>query len=136
MSFPDRDNRHRPRYRARYEICLQADLSLFDARAETVHEQERPLTIFGLTYDLSEAGVSLIVPFVPIDETYCDEEERRLPLKLYLPTGEVTMWIVPVRCRPLDEEEPGEGFLMGAEIAEMDNVERAQFNEYLRTFSN
>lgn len=135
LSGPDIDNRRTPRHRARHEACLEADLSLFNAQAEIVPGQDKPLTIFGSTRDLSEAGVSLIVPFVPIDERNCRDDSQMLLLRLYLPTGEVEMQVAPVRCNPLDEREPGEGFFLGARIAEMDSVDRARFNEYLRTFS-
>lgn len=84
---------------------------------------------------MSEAGVSLIVHFLPIDERYCHEEENRLPVVLYLPSGEINMQVMPVRCRPLDEEEPGKGFFMGARITEIDPDERTCLNEYLRALS-
>ena len=136
MSVPGTDNRRQtPRHQARHEVCLQADLALFDARASIDQGEEKPLVLFGNTRDLSEAGVSLIVPLISIDERYCYEEDRTLPLKLYLPTGQVNMQIAPVRCHPLDEKEPGKGFLMGAEITGMDSVERARFVEYLRSIS-
>lgn len=135
MSTPDRDNRAHPRYQAQHEICLHAGLSIFDAQTAIVPGQAEPLIIFGSTHDLSEAGVSLVVPLIPIDERYCDEAAHRLPLKLYLPSGEVTMQVVPVRCHPLDEAEPGKGFFMGAEIAEIDKDERRRLIEYLHTCS-
>ena len=136
MSGPVTDNRRRtPRHRAQHEACLEADLSLFNVQAEIVPGEEKSLTIFGSTRDLSEAGVSLVVRYVPIDERNCGEEASVLPLKLYLPTGEVQMQVAPVRCQPLDENEPGEGFFLGARIAEIDNDDRARFAEYFRKFS-
>ncbi|MDQ3821115.1 MAG: PilZ domain-containing protein [Acidobacteriota bacterium] len=120
---------------ARHEVCLEADLSLLDAHAKTVQGQEESFQIFGNTRDLSEAGVSLIVPLVSIDERYCNEEERTLPLTLYLPVGQVYMQVAPVRCQPIDEKEPGKGFLMGAEITGIDEAARARLREYLRSIS-
>ena len=136
MCIPDTENRrHNPRREAQHEVCLQANLSLLDAQVSVSQGNTQPLTIFGSTHDLSEAGVSLIVPLVPIDERYCAEEGQTLPLTLYLPSGQVHMQVTPIRCGPLDQQEPGKGFFMGAQIAAMDNGERARFLEYLRTSS-
>jgi hypothetical protein len=136
LSFPDRDNRHHQRHQARHEICLRADLSLFDTQTTIAQEQEKSLTIFGSTYDLSAAGVSVIVPLISIDERYCYDEDKTLPLMLYLPTGQVNMQIAPVRCLPLDEKEPGKGFFMGARIAQIEDYERRRLVEYLHTITN
>lgn len=132
MSVPGTDNlRRSPRHQARHEVCLTAPISLLDVQAEAVRGQEKPLTLFGSTRDLSEAGVALVVPFLPIDESYCWEESDSLQITLYLPTGVVSMQVAPVRCRPLDDKEPGKGFFMGAQITEIDEVERASLTEYL-----
>lgn len=120
---------------ARHEVCLEADLSLLDAQAETVPGQENTFQLYGKTRDLSEAGVLLVVPLIPIDEKYCREESRTLPLTLYLPNGQVNMEVAPVRCRLVDEREPARGFLMGAEITGIDEAGRTRLREYLRSIS-
>lgn len=135
MSVLDTDNRRQPRHRARHEVCLQANLSLFDAGAEKTREQGETLELFGSTLDLSEEGVSLIVPLIPIDERYCYEEDKTLPLTVYLPIGQVNMQVAPVRCHPIDEREPSKGFLMGAEITGMDEAGRMRLRAYLRSIS-
>ncbi len=120
---------------ARHEVCLEADLSLLDAQAEPVRGQENRFQLYGNTRDLSEAGVSLVVPLIPVDERYCREEDRTLPLTLYLPNGQVNMEVAPVRCHLVDEREPAKGFLMGAEITGIDEAGRARLREYLRNIS-
>lgn len=45
------------------------------------------------------------------------------------------MEVAPVRCHPIDEKEPGKGFLMGAEITGIDEGARARLREYLRSIS-
>ena len=135
LSAPDTDNRRQPRQQVRHEVCLQANLSLFDAGAESSCEEGETLEIFGSTRDISEEGVSLIVPLIPIDERYCREEDERLPLTLYLPEGQVNMQVTPVRCHPIDEREPSKGFLMGAEITGIDEAGRTRLRAYLRSIS-
>ena len=137
MPVPDTDNRRQcPRHQARHEICLTASLSLLDAEVEATQGVEKPLTLFGSTYDLSEEGVSLVIPLLPIDESYCGVEGRRLPITLYLPTGMVKMQVAPVRCFPINEEEPEKGFFMAAQITKMDEAERACLVKYLNTIPN
>lgn len=133
LSYPDTDHRDSPRRQARHEICLEANLSLFDAEAKPGQGTEELLTIFGNTYDVSETGVSFVVPLVPIDENYCRQEAPPLPLLLYLPTGPVNMRIAPVRCHPLDERKPEAGFFMGAEITAIEDSGRERFNKFLHT---
>jgi hypothetical protein len=134
LPIPDNTNRRRsPRHQARHEIWLTASASLLDTQTQPVDDhQEQPLTLFGSTHDLSEAGVSLVVPFLSIDKRYCCEEEQMLPVVLYLPGGEVHMRVAPVHCQLLDEKEPGKGFFMGARIREIETEERACLIEYLR----
>ncbi|MDQ3819184.1 MAG: PilZ domain-containing protein [Acidobacteriota bacterium] len=120
---------------ARHEVCLEADLSLLDAHSEPVPGQENRFQLYGNTRDLSEAGVLLIVPLIPIDEGYCRMEDRTLPLTVYLPEGQVDMEVTPVRCQPVDEREPSKGFLMGAEITGIDETGRTRLRKYLRSIS-
>jgi hypothetical protein len=136
LSAPNIDNRRQsPRHQTRHEVCLQASISLLDAQASVSYPHEKLFTIFGSTHDLSEAGVSLVIPLIPIDVQYCQGQDHVLPLTLYLPSGEVEMKIAPVRCAPLDEKELGEGFFMGAQIKEIDLGELERLIEYLQTIS-
>jgi hypothetical protein len=136
LSIPDKDNRRlTPRQRVRQEICLQVNLSILDSRANAFSAHETPLTIFGNTHDLSASGVAFVVPFISVDEKFCQQAENTLPLLLYLPTGEVKMQVAPVRCIPLDKRDLGKGFFIGAKIAGINNGERARFHQYLNTIA-
>ena len=115
------------------EACLQGDLSLLDTQADTGFAKEHPLTLFGSTSDLSAIGLSLVVPYVSIDERFCVQEDRRLQVMLYLPSGSVGMQVAPVRCTLVDRKGPPNGYLLGARITEMADGERSRLITHLRT---
>ena len=131
MSIPD-DRRRARRHNARFDARLRAGLSLLDMKAEAGGDEEQ-LTLYGSTRDLSAAGLSLVVPSFAIDERFCAEEGRGLQVMLYLPSGPVEMRVAPVRCTPLVEREPREGYFIGARITGMADAGRSRLTTYLRT---
>jgi hypothetical protein len=133
MPRPFSDDRRRaPRRNGeQLEALLQGSLSLIDAKLDE-DDQAYPLKLFGSTQNISATGVSLIVRHFPIDAEYCAEEDnRRLLVVVYLPTGSVEMRVAPVRCIPLDQKRPEKGFFIGAQIEEIDNDGRERFIHYL-----
>lgn len=123
------ERRRTRRLRVKCDAELVADLSLLDSEAELAAE---PLVFFGQTRDLSATGLGLVLPSTPIDENYC-EETNLLKLSLHLPGGVVDLEVNPVRCFPLDEQDTGSGYLMGARIISVGDYE--EFEKYLDSFS-
>lgn len=120
-------NRRRfKRVRARLDFTL----NLSDPRVNTNGSRRLP-TFNGHTFDLSTSGLALIVSAIRIGEHYLAGSDRRLYLKLQLPTGPVEMTVVPIRYESLDEEHEETGYLIGARIVEMDDSDRASFNDYV-----
>lgn len=120
-------NRRRfKRVRARLEFTL----SLSDPRVNTNGFRRLP-TLNGHTFDVSTSGLALIVPAIRIGEHYLAGEERRLYVKLELPSGPVEMKLAPVRYESLDEDHEETGYLIGARIVEMADSDRATFNAYV-----
>ena len=120
-------NRRRfKRVRARLDFTL----SLSDPRVNTNGSRRLP-TLNGHTFDLSTSGLALIVPAIRIGEHYLAGSDRRLYLKLQLPSGPVEMKVAPVRYESLDEDHEESGYLIGARIVEMDDSDRASFNDYV-----
>ena len=74
--------------------------------------------------------MGLIVPAIRIGERYLVGEDRRLHLKLDLPTGPGEMNINPVRYESMEEEIQG-GYLIGVRIEDMNPADRARFAEYV-----
>jgi hypothetical protein len=120
-------NRRRfKRVRARLEFTL----SLSDPRVNTNGFRRLP-TLNGHTFDVSTSGLALIVPAIRIGEHYLAGEERRLYVKLELPSGPVEMKLAPVRYESLDENQEETGYLIGARIVEIADSDRATFNAYV-----
>ena len=74
--------------------------------------------------------MGLIVPAIRIGERYLVGEDRRLHLKLDLPTVPDEMNINPVRYESMEEEIQG-GYLIGVRIEDMNPADRARFAEYV-----
>jgi PilZ domain len=87
------------------------------------------------TLDVSTTGLALIVPAIRIGEHYLAGDDRRLHLKLELPSGPVEMKVTTVRYESLEDSKEDSGYLIGARILEMSDGDRASFEKYVnRTF--
>jgi hypothetical protein len=114
----------------RVRVRLEFTLSLSDPRVNTNGFRRLP-TLNGHTFDVSTSGLALIVPAIRIGEHYLAGEERRLYVKLELPSGPVEMKLTSVRYESLDEDHEETGYLIGARIVEMADSDRATFNAYV-----
>jgi hypothetical protein len=101
-------------------------LSLTDASGDEA-------VLEGRTRDMRATGLSLVVPEIRVGGRSIVSEDRTLRVVLELPTGPVEMQVVPVRCEPLDEKEPGQGYLIGSRIKEISDADCVSFIKYLRT---
>ena len=117
-------NRRRSR---RVRARLSFTLSLSDPRAHTNGSRRLP-TLDGHTLDVSTTGLALVVPAIRIGEHYLAGNDRRLHIKLELPSGPVEMKVVTVRYESLEDES---GYLIGARIVEMSDSDRATFSKYV-----
>ena len=116
------DRRHCKRVRAR----LKFTLSLSDPRASSNGARRLP-TLDGHTLDVSSTGLALIVPAIRIGEHYLAGADRKLYVKLELPSGAVEMKVAPVRYESFEES----GYLIGARILEMSDADRVSFEKYV-----
>ena len=78
--------------------------------------------------DVSATGLALIVPAIRIGEHYLAGSDRKLHVKLDLPSGPVEMKVASVRYEGLEDES---GYLIGAQILEMSDADRASFEKYV-----
>src|SRR5689334_7204551 len=117
------NRRHSKRVRAR----LSFTLSLSDPRVGTNGTRRLP-TLDGYTLDVSVTGLALIVPAIRIGEHYLAGSDRKLYVKLELPSGPVEMKVASVRYESLEDET---GYLIGARIVEMSDADRASFEKYV-----
>lgn len=117
------NRRHSRRVRAR----LSFTLSLSDPKTNTNGSRRLP-SLNGHTLDVSSTGLALIVPAIRIGEHYLAGSDRRLHIKLDLPSGPVELKVVAVRYESLEDES---GYLIGARIVEISNPDRASFEKYV-----
>ena len=93
----------------------------------------------GHTRDLSAGGLALNLPQVHLDGHYLAAEDREVKLKLELPTGPISMLVIPRRYERLEQAELGCKYLIGAQITEISDEDRKRylsfvFPEDLRSF--
>jgi hypothetical protein len=124
------DRRQAPRCAARHEVCLQASLSMLDAQAEFAEAKRNSLVLYGTTRDLSNLGVALVISNVQIDELFC-EDDRLLPVTLFLPEDQIHIEVEPVRVDLIDVGRPEERTLICGKLARMDDDQRLVLNRYL-----
>lgn len=117
------NRRHSKRVRTR----LRFTLSLSDPRVKTNGSRRLP-SLDGHTFDVSSSGLALIVPAIRIGEHYLAGADRKLHVKLELPSGPVEMKVVTVRYENLEDDS---GYLIGARILEISDPDRAIFEKYV-----
>src|SRR5260370_41976127 len=127
------DRRHPPRVRVR----LLFTVSLCRKSHGKGLRPERALK--GYTRDLSAGGLALKLPQVHLDGHYLAAEDREVKLRLELPTGPISMLVIPRRYERLEQAELGCKYLIGAQITEISDEDRKRylsfiFPEDLRSF--
>jgi PilZ domain len=111
----------------RVRTRLTFTLSLSDPRVNSNGGRRLP-KLDGYTLDVSTTGIALVVSAIRIGEHYLAGADRKLHVKLNLPTGPVEMKVATVRYESLEDES---GYLIGARILEMSDADRASFEKYV-----
>jgi len=117
-------NRRRSR---RVRARLNFTLSLSDPRVSSNGGRRLP-KLDGHTLDVSVTGLALVVPAIRIGEHYLAGADRKLHIKLELPSGPVEMTVATVRYESLEDES---GYLIGARILEMSDMDKVSFEKYV-----
>jgi c-di-GMP-binding flagellar brake protein YcgR len=117
------NRRHSRRVRAR----LSFTLSLSDPRVSSNGSRRLP-KLDGHTLDISATGLALVVPAIRIGEHYLAGDDRKLHIKLDLPSGPIEMTVRTVRYESLEDES---GYLIGARILEMSDTDKVSFEKYV-----
>ena len=121
------NNRCAPRREAR----LPVSVTPLDPKARVVGAQLTKLE--GHTRDISATGLGLILPAIHVGGHYLTGEDRMLRIALELPPEPIQIEAAPVRYERLEEGETETGYLIGAHIEQMSDVDRARFMQYLKT---
>lgn len=111
----------------RVQARLTFTLSLSDPRVKSNGARRLP-SLDGHTLDVSSTGLALIVPAIRIGGHYLAGADRKLHIKLELPSGPVEMKVGTVRYESLEDDT---GYLIGARILEMSDTDRVSFEKYV-----
>jgi hypothetical protein len=87
--------------------------------------------LLGHSIDLSETGLSLMMPSIRIGGYYLTGEGCTLSIKMELPDGEVRMKAVAQRYERIEEELETK-YLIGAKITELTGENRDRFVLFLQ----
>lgn len=121
--------RERRRFARRAAVCaarLPVGVSMPNERLDP--EADYPQPILGHTRDLSETGLSLVLPASRLGDVDVSAAGSPLRIVLSLPTGVVILQAATVRSEVLP---PGGELLVGAHIVKMYDPDRRRYNDYL-----
>jgi hypothetical protein len=123
--------RERRRFMRRSVVCaarLPVGVSMPNERLDP-EAADYPQPIMGHTRDLSETGLSLVLPTSRLGDTDVSVAGAPLRVVLSLPTGVIVLQAATVRSELLSEE--GELFV-GARIVRMYDADRRSYVDFLR----
>jgi hypothetical protein len=124
------DRRNSPRRMAQRQARLLFNVSVISE--ETGESRTQTIPLVGFTRDISENGLGLVVPSLRVGDRYLIDEGCTLRVVLLdLPTGEAEVYATPVRYVEL--QEPEIGHLIGVEITEISDRDRARLLQFLKT---
>jgi len=118
------NRRSPPRRRLRLAVAV----SLLDAGGRA-----HPATLSGYTYDVSESGLSVVLPAIRVGERYLVGESHTLRIVLKLHDAHARLYGTPVRYERLDADPQETGYLIGIRLTETEDPDYAAFVEYLKT---
>lgn len=97
--------------------------------------QDNPALV-GFTRNLSETGLTLLLPSVRIGSAYLTNVESYLEVRLELPGGAVAIRTASVRFEQLPRREAGCDYLLAVRIVNMQNDERDRYVAYLKALGS
>jgi PilZ domain len=125
------NRRAAPRYSTHLEVALILSVSLGETGSKAQSENS-PLRLAGYTRDISETGLALIMPAVHIGGQYLTSPHRTLEITLRLPSGPIQLQATPARYSPLDEDAKDTGYIIGVQITQMSERDKARYKAYLK----
>src|SRR5713226_6369331 len=119
------DRRHPPRLRVRllFTVSLCRKSHGKGLRPEPA--------LKGHTRDLSAGGLALNMQQMHLDGHYLAAEDREVELKLELPTGPISMLVIPRRYERLEEGELGCRYLIGVQITQISDEDRRRYLSFI-----
>ena len=123
--------RERRRFARRSAVCavrLPVGVSMPNERLDPEADAAYPQPIMGHTRDLSETGLSLVLPTAQLGDVDISHAGALMRVVLSLPTGVVILQAATVRSEMLS---PDGELLVGASIVKMYDYDRRRYEDYL-----
>lgn len=127
------DRRRSPRRGARFAARLPLSVSPLGEAQD--FDPGRPLSLSGVTRDLSARGLTLLLPAMRVGSHYLTDAAGYLAVKVETPSGPVCLLASPARFEHLTEGDEGYGYLLGVRIVRMSDPDRDTYLSYLKTLS-
>lgn len=118
---------------ARFEARLPFLVTLLGTDKSSFRNPPIESALVGFTRDLSETGLTLMLPSVRIGDAYLTDAESCLEVKLELPGGAVAIRTASVRFEQLRRIESGCNYLLAVRIINMPNDDRDRYVAYLKS---
>jgi hypothetical protein len=128
--------RHALRLGARFEARLPFLVTLLGTEKGSQKGLPDTPALVGFTRNLSETGMTLLLPSMRIGNAYLTDAESYLEVKLELPGGAVAIRTASVRFEQLPRREAGCAYLLAVRIVNMQNDERDRYVAYLKTIGS
>ena len=125
------NRRHGSRRSARVLARLPFTIALLEPGTMAPKPLKGKRSLTGHTSDLSDTGMTLVLPSVRIGNSYLTEEAHYLLIELGTPSGLVTILGSPARFAYTKDA----GYLLGVKIVKMQEEDRTTYLSYLRTLS-
>lgn len=123
----------------RHKMRLPINVALVGSRYVGKHESKNgnkeeqvSFTVSGYTRDISETGLAIVVSKIHVEGRYLTDQDRMLLIKLETSDDIIQFKAKAKRHQVVDTEKWGKGFLIGAEIKEIDDENRAKLIAHLK----
>jgi hypothetical protein len=116
----------RKKYRVPAKVWFEPQKDLLNFKSPNLG-----MYLLGRTLDLSDSGMSLLVPAIRIKEDYLVGQDRTLNIELDLVGRKVRMTAIGRRYEPTESEITDDKFLVGIEIVEFRDEDRKTYQHFL-----
>lgn len=123
-------SRHQVACAARLPVGVSMENERIDPHAE-----HYPEPIMGRTHDVSETGLSLVLPQLNLGAERVDAAGYPLRIVLCLPSGVIIVHAATVRCEQYADVERASCYLIGARIMHMSAADQRRYDAFLRTLN-
>lgn len=122
------------RHKAAFEVSLPVGVSVPNERLDP-EADSYPDPIMGRTHDLSQTGLSLILPSVHLGDERIEAPDFPLRIVLSLPDGIAVVQALTVRVEALDRAEGDHSFFVGARIRKMNERDEKRYLALLKSLA-